>query len=80
MTSSDNPWASSQITVVTIPEDYDESEFDESKGCNNKVLTIDYSKFVPYLIKMVQIQQKEITEATAYYFQTADGRKTEKGK
>lgn len=49
-------------SVVTIPEDYDESEFDESKGCNNKVLTIDYSKFVPYLIKMVQIQQKEITE------------------
>lgn len=35
-------------------------EFDAEKGIRNKVLAIDYSKLVPYLIKMVQIQQEEI--------------------
>lgn len=42
--------------AVTIPEDYDELNFDVKNG----VPSIDYSKFVPYLIKMVQIQQCEI--------------------
>lgn len=45
---------------VTVPEGYSEKEFDAEKGIRNKVLAIDYSKLVPYLIKMVQIQQKEI--------------------
>lgn len=47
-------------SCVTVPEGYSEKEFDASKGIKNKVLAIDYSKFVPYLIKMVQIQQEEI--------------------
>lgn len=47
-------------SCVTIPEGYSEKEFDAEKGIRNKVLAIDYSKLVPYLIKMVQIQQKEI--------------------
>lgn len=47
-------------SCVTVPEGYSEKEFDAGKGIQNKVLAIDYSKLVPYLIKMVQIQQKEI--------------------
>jgi hypothetical protein len=47
-------------SCVTVPEGYSEKEFDASKGIKNKVLAIDYSKLVPYLIKMVQIQQEEI--------------------
>ena len=46
--------------VVNVPDDYDESKIDETKGLHQSLLTIDYDKFVPYLIKMVQIQQKEI--------------------
>lgn len=41
--------------VVTVPEDYDP----ESTDVRN-TLGVDYSKFVPYLIKMVQVQQKQI--------------------
>ena len=48
--------------VVNVPKDYDESKFDESKGINQEILNIDYSKFVPYLIKMIQIQEKRINE------------------
>lgn len=47
-------------SCVTIPEDYSEEQFDKEKGIQNKVLAIDYSKLVPYLIKMVQIQQEQI--------------------
>lgn len=47
-------------SCVTVPEGYSEKEFDAEKGIRNKVLAIDYSKLVPYLIKIVQIQQKEI--------------------
>ena len=49
-------------TVVSIPNNYDESLFDESKGINQPIVSVDYSKFVPHLIKMVQIQQKQIDE------------------
>lgn len=53
--------------VVTIPEDYDEEKTKNAiKNIGNgkipKVLSLDYSKLVPYLIKMIQIQQKEIDE------------------
>ena len=47
-------------SCVTIPEDYSEEQFDKEKGIQNKVLAIDYSRLVPYLIKMVQIQQEQI--------------------
>lgn len=47
-------------SCVQIPDGYSEEDFDASKGIQNKVLAIDYSKLVPYLIKMVQIQQEEI--------------------
>ena len=44
--------------MVSVPEGY--TEYDKNHPDN--VPSIDYSKFVPYLIKMVQIQQKEIDD------------------
>lgn len=49
-------------SCVTVPENYSEEEFDLEKGIQNKVLSVDYSKLVPYLIKLVQLQQKQIDE------------------
>lgn len=46
--------------VVSMPDDYVEEDFDISKGIHQSLPSVDYAKFVPYLIKMVQIQQKEI--------------------
>ena len=45
-----------------MPEDYNEETAIEEifEGNNINVLGIDYSEFVPYLIKIIQIQQKEI--------------------
>lgn len=48
--------------VVNVPKDYDETKFNEKEGMLQKILTVDYANFVPYLIKMVQIQQREIDE------------------
>lgn len=48
--------------VVSIPDDYVEEDFDISKGIHQPLPSVDYIKFVPYLIKLVQIQQKEINE------------------
>lgn len=45
---------------VTVPDDYDEAAFNPEKGLANALLGIDYSKLVPYLVKMIQIQQKQI--------------------
>lgn len=47
-------------SVVNVPEGYSDEDFDIGKGIENKILSVDYSMFVPYLIKMMQIQQKEI--------------------
>lgn len=47
-------------SCVTVPEGYSEDNFDVDNGIRNEVLAIDYSKLVPYLVKMVQIQQKQI--------------------
>lgn len=47
-------------SIVTVPDNYSAKEFDKQKGIGNKLLGIDYSKAVPYLIKMAQIQQKQI--------------------
>lgn len=44
--------------TVSIPDDY--TEFDPNEPWNTP--SIDYSKYVPYLIKMIQIQQQEIDE------------------
>lgn len=46
-------------SVVNIPEGYDDTEEFED-GKMPQVPGIDYSKFVPYLIKMVQIQNERI--------------------
>lgn len=47
---------------VNVPSDYSESDFDEEKGIDQPILSLDYSKLIPYLIKMIQIQQNEIDE------------------
>lgn len=49
-------------SVVNIPDDYDASKFDISKSINQPILSIDYSKFIPYILKTVQLQQKEIEQ------------------
>lgn len=51
--------------VVVMPEEYTEEGFDESKGIHQSLPSVDYGKFVPYLIKLAQIQQKEIEELKA---------------
>lgn len=50
--------------AVNIPEDWDEDEFNELLGDvgNKDTPGVDYVAFVPYLIAMVQLQQKEIDE------------------
>ena len=50
--------------AVYIPEDWDESEFNELLGDvgNKEVPGLDKDAFVPYLIGMVQLMEKEITE------------------
>ena len=50
--------------TVMIPKDYDEEKAKEQieKGELPNVISLDYSKFVPYLIKMIQVQQNEIDE------------------
>ena len=47
-------------SCVVVPDGYSEEEFDTKKGIQNKLLSVDYSKFVPYLIKMVQMQNEKI--------------------
>ena len=44
--------------MVTVPDDYEQFNPDEPW----RTPSIDYSKFVPYLIKMIQIQQMQIDE------------------
>lgn len=50
--------------VVNVPDGYNETEVKEKIENGNVVATIgiDYTKLVPYLIRMVQIQQKELEE------------------
>lgn len=48
-------------SVVNVPTT-EGWEFDETKGTNQELITVDYAKFVPYLIKLVQMQQQEIDE------------------
>lgn len=43
--------------VVSIPEDYKEDD-----GNYMNVPSVDYSKFIPHLIKLVQIQEQKINE------------------
>lgn len=50
--------------AVTVPEGYNEKDFDESKGLKNQILSVDYAKLVSPLIKLVQMQQKQIDELT----------------
>lgn len=49
-------------SVVSVPDEYDESKFDLSKGIEQPILSVAYSHFVPYLIKEVQILNDRINE------------------
>ena len=53
--------------VVVMPEEYTEEGFDESKGIHQSLPSVDYGKFVPYLIKLVQMQQADIDELKNRY-------------
>lgn len=46
--------------AVTVPDGYDEKNFDESKGLENRIMSVDYAKLVSPLIKLVQMQQSQI--------------------
>ena len=48
--------------LVQVPDEYDEDTFEYKEEGPNIVPSLDYASFVPYLIKMIQIQQKEINE------------------
>lgn len=48
--------------IVNTPNEYDESKFDEQKGVMQPMKGISYEKLIPYLIKMIQIQQNEIDQ------------------
>ena len=48
--------------VVDVPENYDASKFDITKGYDQPVLGIKYERFIPILIKAVQVQDKEIQQ------------------
>ena len=48
--------------VVSVPDDYVEEDFDISKGIHQPLPSVDYAKFVPYLIKLVQIQERKIEQ------------------
>ena len=47
-------------SVVNVPNEYREEDFDEEKGSLQPILGVDYSKFVPYLIKKIQMQEQQI--------------------
>lgn len=49
-------------SVVSTPKDYDP---DAPYKAGDNLMGVDYGKLVPYLIKMVQMQQKEIDELKA---------------
>lgn len=53
--------------LVKIPEGYDEDTFEYKEDGTNLVPSLEYTGLIPYLIKMVQIQQKEIEELKKKY-------------
>lgn len=50
--------------LVQVPDNYSEEKAIESiyEGNNTETLALDYAKFTPYLIKMIQMQQKQIND------------------
>lgn len=59
-------------SVVNIPEYYDEEKVleavknaDDDNPMSEPLISVDYFKFIPYMIKMIQMQQREIEELKA---------------
>jgi len=48
--------------MVNVPENYSADNFDESAGLQQDLMLVDYVNFVPYLIRLVQIQEKRIQQ------------------
>ena len=49
--------------LVYTPEGYNEKNFDASKGIDgNKVKSVSYVGFIPYMLKVIQIQNEQIKE------------------
>ena len=49
--------------LVYTPEGYREEDFDASKGAvDNKVKSVSYVGFIPYMLKVIQIQNEKIKE------------------
>lgn len=51
--------------AVDTPEGYKEEDFDVKKGIDQKIKTVDYSKFVPYLIAKIQDLENRVAELEA---------------
>lgn len=49
-------------SAVHVPDDYIETEFDVSKGTDQPIISLDYSKLIPFIIKEIQLQDKRISE------------------
>ena len=49
-------------SAVHVPDDYLETEFDVSKGTDQPIISLDYSKLIPFIIKEIQLQDKRISK------------------
>ena len=52
-------------SVVSIPPEYDVDKFDENEGLGQPLMTVNYASFVPYILKVLQMQQAEIEKLKA---------------
>lgn len=48
--------------VVDIPDGYEESSFDRTKGINQPIVNIDYTKLIPSMIALIQYQDERIKQ------------------
>ena len=46
--------------VVDIPDGYEDSSFDRTKGINQPIVNLDYTKLIPSMIALIQYQDERI--------------------
>ena len=61
--------------IVDVPENYNPDQFDITKGPNQPILGIHYDRFIPILIKAVQMQDKEIKQLKSEIQSLKNGRR-----